>query len=131
MKVSHRPVRLSSSGLNLSPRFFILTENQMAPCKNCRSGYPRDALTRGDPIHVQLPKGKGRYAYKLSVENNGKVIFEKRSSFQPENDWMLQSPTSEVIHHDAQRATWTYYVGTDGATGGRRRWLRRAGNEYA
>ncbi len=43
--------------------------------------YPRDALTRGDPIHVQLPKGKGRHAYRLSVEDNGKVIFEKTVEF--------------------------------------------------
>ena len=43
--------------------------------------YPRDALTRGDPIHVRLPKGKGRHTYKLSVENNGRVIFEKTVEF--------------------------------------------------
>ena len=43
--------------------------------------YPRDALTRGDPIHIQLPKGKGRHAYTLSIENGGKVIFEKTVEF--------------------------------------------------
>ncbi len=43
--------------------------------------YPRDALTRGDPILVQLPKGKGRHTYKLSIENNGRVIFEKTVEF--------------------------------------------------
>lgn len=43
--------------------------------------YPLNSLTRGDPILVPLPRGKGRYTHRLSIENGGQVIFQKTVEF--------------------------------------------------
>ena len=43
--------------------------------------YPLNSLTRGDPILVPLPRGKGRFTHRLSVENGGQVIFQKSVEF--------------------------------------------------
>ena len=43
--------------------------------------YPFNSLTRGDPILVPLPRGKGRFTHRLSVENGGEVIFQQAVEF--------------------------------------------------